>query len=153
MSKGSGEDHVPDQSRSRRSLKLLGPQDSAAIPIPLPLKTGLQQMLKESNFQLKLYTMEHSHPFDDFIPQNTKSKGLRSDEQRHERIMGKLKDSIFTTLEASNPSRPINQELKSHIAKQMHEFFPHFGTPTHPPYALVSVFFFLSLFDFFQVKF
>lgn len=83
--------------------------------------------------------MEHSHPFDDFIPQNTKSKALRFDEQeqRHRRIMAKLKDSIFTTLEASNPSRPINRELKSRIAKQMHEFFPHFGTPTHPPYALM----------------
>ncbi|KAJ0094126.1 hypothetical protein Patl1_15404 [Pistacia atlantica] len=68
-------------------------------------------------------------------PQNPDGKNQTCARQRHEHIMGKLKDSIFTTLMGSNPSGTLTQEAKSYIENKLHVMFQNFDTPTHPPYA------------------
>ncbi|XP_031268822.1 uncharacterized protein LOC116127301 [Pistacia vera] len=68
-------------------------------------------------------------------PQNPDGKNQTCAKQRHEHIMGKLKDSIFTTLTGSNPSGTLTQEAKSYIENKLHVMFQNFDTPTHPPYA------------------
>ncbi|XP_043808536.1 apoptotic chromatin condensation inducer in the nucleus isoform X4 [Manihot esculenta] len=56
----------------------------------------------------------------------------RYEDDRYEPIMNNLKARVFSKI---SPSGNIAPQLKTHIERRLHEFFPSFDTPSHPPYS------------------
>ncbi|KAJ1394054.1 Winged helix DNA-binding domain superfamily [Sesbania bispinosa] len=59
------------------------------------------------------------------------------EDQREQRVMKKLRDSILFRIATSNPSVSINSTHVSFIEHRLRSQFKSFHTPTHPPYAFV----------------
>ncbi|KAJ1394055.1 Winged helix-like DNA-binding domain superfamily [Sesbania bispinosa] len=59
------------------------------------------------------------------------------EDQREQRVMKKLRDSILFRLATSNPSVSINSTHVSFIEHRLRSQFKSFHTPTHPPYAFM----------------
>jgi len=68
---------------------------------------------------------------------------------RTPRVMAHLRDSIFSHLKKLDPSLSPDAGHSSLIESRLGDLFPAFHTPTHPPYALVSLpFLFLFCFSY-----
>ncbi|XP_021599455.2 hepatoma-derived growth factor-related protein 2 isoform X2 [Manihot esculenta] len=66
------------------------------------------------------------------VPSSSQNHNTLLTDDRYEHIMNNLKASVFSKI---SPSGNIAPQLKTHIERRLHEFFPSFRTPSHPPYA------------------
>jgi hypothetical protein len=72
---------------------------------------------------------------------------LDDTDSRNNRVMSQLRDSLLSQLTELHPTLPpsVLTRRSSFIQSRLQHLFHSFHTPTHPPYALVSISLYLSL--------